>query len=113
MSKPLIIIKADGREYSLNAWAVMHQMNPSTVAYRYKMGERDPEKLVSPLRNKGRRPLRPTKEPEELTEDDLRYIAGVAKFSEGQPEQTKMLCDFAGIDRKHGAWLRKRLEGMA
>lgn len=106
MNKP-ILIEARGRSWSLNAWARENDCDPSTVAYRYRNGIRDPEKLVSATRQMKER----RETPEDLTAEQIHYLLTVAKYSEGQEDHWEILADFAGVEHRYIPWLKKQLEG--
>lgn len=106
----ITITTPEGNEVSLGTWANRNGVNKTTVWRRYRQGERDIWKLVRPAQKRGRPknvdlsdgiPI--------ISESKREELLKLAKYSMGQKDQKKILCDLLPCERKYGDWLMKEL----
>lgn len=103
-----IFVEVGGQKYSLHAWAVMNDCNPFTVLRRYHDGVTDPFEM---LKKRAYRHVEkvPERTPEDLTTREIAVLRNLSYASEGQPDHWKIMCDLAGVSRKHAKKLKEVL----
>lgn len=104
------IIDPDGEVRSIAEWARLNGRNETTVYRRWCEGERDIWRLVREPEKSGRRnDLDIPQGKPELTDEQKKELIKLAKYSEGQKDRGRILCDFVPCQRVYASWLLKEL----
>lgn len=101
MAKATIFVDYKGQKVCLNELSVMTGMNPSTLLWRHKKGK----ELLAPARFK-----KPEPTPEDLTTKQVAELRKLSRYSEGQSNHWEIMCDLAGLKRKHAKELKKVID---
>lgn len=101
MARQKYSVVVDGVEYSLCGWAEKNGVNHATVLKRWYSGIRDPHSLVGEVT---RMPIR-----RDLTEEEKEWLKDVSRYSQGQEDHWKIMCDFAGVPFSSRNWLKEQL----
>lgn len=111
----IIWVEVDGQKRSLRAWALENDKNPFTLLRRYRRGITDPFEMLDTRPRRPETKPRKTEDliqdytPEDLTTREVAILRNLSYASEGQPDHWKIMCDLAGVSRKHAKKLKEVL----
>ena len=104
--KPRRMVIVRNKEMSLYAWADLNSAPRADVDKRWKIGIRDPFKLIQGIKGMSDGGFFPP-----ITEEMIDWLNETAFARKGLPDEWEIACELIGISKVHAERLKEFVEG--